>query len=257
MKYILAFLLLHFCIGTRAQFSKGKGTWFSIDQDRFSFMGNGQSMFENSDNYHLYFEKVIENGNSIKLYLNEQSPIQDKEYKIQLHELNDSFFTLKPISKSSIKLFSNREEVKFYREGYLIDNDLIFEKLIYSKTPSGNYYSDGITILIDSSKNLRYKNVSALDSTQTGNFTGKLTEKGYYELIRILKKTHLRRLKWPSSEYYGQDKQELVLYFNGERKELQTNTDAPFITSELLAFLRNIEKYSQIKRTTKYLRFEY
>jgi hypothetical protein len=238
------------------QISKLAGTFFSNDQDRISLnKGRSGIMFENREMFHLYFEKQFQSNDTLILTLTENSDVKDKEYTFKVLSLAENYFTLIPLSKSSKNLFNNRKEVIFYREGYIVDSTISFEKLIFFEGQSNTHYSDGIALQIDSAKNVFFHYNSAFDTIKSGKFKGKLTEKGYQDLIQILRKVNLKELFWPPSDYYGQAPKKLILYFNGQRKELNSVGDSPYITMSLILFLKNIQLYSEVTKTTDELKF--
>jgi hypothetical protein len=250
MKTLITFSLLLFSHSILGQISKLGGTFFSDEQDRISLNeGQGGIMFENRDMYHLYFEKEFEYNDTLKLQLIDNAAAKDKVYFFKVSTVTNNYFTLKPISKSSKRIFKNRQEITFYREGFRIDSSLSFEKLIFLEGQSNNHYSEGIYLQIDSSKTIFFHFISSFDTTLNGNYKGKLTDNGYETLIGLLKMAHLKKLFWPPSEYYGQAPTKLILYFNGQRKELNSVGDSPYITSDLILFFKNIHKYATVVKT--------
>ena len=258
MKPLLLFSLLLFSHILFGQVSNLAGTFYSIDQDRISLnMGQGGIMFENSKNYHLYFEKQVEINDTLKLYLVPQAVIKDKEYIFKVKSATNDSFILKPISKSSKSILEGRQEVIFYRSEHFIDKTLSFEKLIFYQGYNQNH-SNGKSIQIDSAKNLLIHLKRPFDSLKIRNYIGKLTDQGYEILIDILRKARLKTLFWPKTkaEFPEQDSIKIILHFNRQKKELKTGENFPYISMELFLFLMGIEKYALVQQIDTDIKFD-
>ena len=254
--YLTIFLLLLVSL-SKGQFPKFSGHFFSDKQDRIYLSKQfGAMHFENENMYHLLFEKTLFQNDTLRLFINSEALLLDKEYTFKLICSNDTFFIIKPISNSAIKLFSGRETIKFIKQDFLYDSTVSFEKLVLFMGQSPHFFSNGIALQIDSSKNVFFKFKSAFDTTQNGNFKGKLTDKGYDSLINIIRKANIKTLFWPLTEYQGQQYKELTIFYNGQKKKLIGIGDTPYLTMDLMLFLRNIQKHCVYQKTNEELNFE-
>ena len=257
MKLYLAIFLSLLVNLSKGQFPKYNGNFFSDKQDRIYLSKQfGAMHFENENMYHLLFEKTIFQNDTLKLYINPEAILPEKEYVFKHIYSNDTFFIIKPISNSAIKLFPNREVIKFTKQNYLYDSTVSFEKLVLFEGESPHFFSDAIALQIDSSKNVFFKFKSAFDTSLNGSFKGKLTEKGYDSLINIIRKANIKTLFWPLTEYQGQQYKELTIYYNGQKKKLIGVGDTPYLTMDLMLFLKTIQKHCVYQKTSEKLNFE-
>jgi hypothetical protein len=256
------FFLLSFCFITniQGQISNLNGNYFSNKQDRFCFnlsKGYGAIMFENAEMYHLYFDKEIEIGDTLKLYLLPDAIDSDKEYIFQMLKENDSFFIIKPISKSAQTIFSDRKQIKFIKEEFLpYDSTINFEKLEFIAYSSHAFISTGVAVKIDNNKNIFFRLTTGFDSLKNENFKGEMTDEGYNKLVNLIRIINIRKLKWPVTINDGQQEMELIIYYNNQRKKLIGIGDTPYISNDLILFLMNIKKYCIYQHTDEELKIK-
>jgi len=253
MKKIFTILIIFIWTNSFGQFDKLKGTWISSDQDLISIeeadgiiWGKLSNKFENNWT-ELDSSSCID---SLKFFEN------NKPYFFKIISKTDTFLIIKPISDYSYKFFQYRDTIKFIRQEHTIDTTIKFEKIVYHTTDDclTPFYCPEINLQIDNTKNIYfngvfYKENYEIDSNYTGQFTGKLNNQIYDELIHFIRTCNLRTLTF-SDKWFADDSPErtFIIYFNGQRKYLKS-TVPPFIVDKLIEFLDTINSRIDLIRT--------
>ena len=259
-KYILIALFWFICVISKAQLKDYFGVWLTptneyifIDSIKLydnytgSLSGLYLDMFRVSlSNDTLNFKQILADGTCFS------------SYDFKVIKINDSLLVVDPISDFLKKHYNNKKNLKFIKQGYLIDKNINFEKLFFKITYEYDYPYATYLLEIDNNRNVKLsaKNIFKegstieLDSAKNGKFIGTLTDSIYNELLYHLRTCNLKANTFDgivskanlTDKFYNY----AIIYFNSQRKQIDIELN--IVTSNLQYFLSKIISETKFKK---------
>ncbi len=256
-KYIFLISFGIICFSSIAQQNKLPGVWISPISNDYIFIMDSF----NTETFCSGSSKRIEHGDCMTVLASNDTlsfveiygdgTIHDR-YTFKLVEVNDSILILKPISDLSRKLYKDKSTLKFIKQGYLIDKNINFEKLIVKITFEW-YPPPYATYLLEFDNNkkvkLTTKNIheedlkTELDSERNGQFVGVINDSVYNQFQYDLQTCNLKNILseyfvWWDIDINDIQLDYLIIDFNGQRKII--DEDNYTVTRSLHDLLVNI-----------------
>lgn len=257
MKQILKFILLIFILAFNQidaqENEKLYGTWISKNNDVLTIKGehynfNVMSTISRESQLKIKIQKDTLRFYSVYTSSRENFKVEHLEkYDFKIENIDKAFLILRPLDSLSQNFFNTKESIKFVKQEYNIDKSINFEKVIFHSTRC--YGTCPIIALeIDKDRNIYLDIKHYSDSSKNGQFEGKLTQKEYNSLLKILETSNIK--SWEFPEIMGADApiRTIILYYNGIRKYFKSMFP-PTVSYELIGFLRNITDSPQLIKT--------
>jgi hypothetical protein len=239
------------------QSSKLKGRWVSSKQEYMLINDTldksnilcGKDQWENYLNLSIH-ANTLSFYNSYTSSTDNFKTMRIRSYDYTIIAVTDSALTIRTTSKLSKDLFNGADTIKFIRQEYTVDTSFHFEKLIFHTTVCFGS-CPVLDIQIDSNKEILYhalipKNKSRLSPSDTFNCKGTLRQPEYDQLLRLLKTSNLRNLQYNVQTCCDAPLITLIVYYNGERKYIQSMSLPPVI-NDLIFFLYHLNEKAVLK----------
>ena len=242
-----------------AQIGLLKGKWISNENEAIIItdtINSNNCLLKNGSKYDFFKLKLISDTLRFETWHQSYSLDSINSFDFKLLKVNDSILKLKPISNPSISFFDNKKTITFLSQKFIIDKSFDFEKIIFhSSSCFGN--CPVINLKIDSEKNIRLSQKNS-SIRAAKNYEGKLTDAEYKKFIDLIIKSRITTFE-DTDENVGfccdGSLKTFILYHNGKRKYYKTMF-APSLLDELLSFLYNIRKNSNLEITNQVYKFE-
>ncbi|MDY7393835.1 DUF6438 domain-containing protein [Aureibaculum sp. 2210JD6-5] len=267
MKNLILLLILSVVISVNAQSKASKdlltGTeWINKDLNYLRF--DNDAAVYNFDNIKQEVLFDLDNKSlSFKINYRLAGDFKTEEFKFRIKEINKNRLVIVPVTekeqanfnKLDVNALTKEKQYIFYNRGKLLDK-VNFKKLTFhSSTCFGTCPSMSVQIDIDGTVYYRGKNYTEAQ----GDFIGKLSKEGIYELKKILNRSQLYSIdkNWEQKSKRNDTPRYtyIVETFDGDKIEINTNDQHP-VLDKLSDFLLNIDKKAELKEAEESHDFE-
>jgi len=270
MTKLIFLIIILYCNFSFSQIKEFKGKWISDENEMISFNSeyDNQSSLTSkirSDDFYLEVNNDTLSFQS-RYYTSDddyKKMIVDK-YDFKILKINDSLLTIKPISKFAITFFGNDNPIVFKNQKFITNKNFEFEKIIFHTSSCfGSCPVIHLEILKDGTFKLNmpsYKKrlYNSTEDESSRNFTGKLKDTDLKELKDLIVKSRITTFEdTKKGTMFCCDGaiKTIILYHNGKRNYFKAMFE-PKLFQELITFLYQVHKKTDLKKTDEQFKFE-